>query len=96
MNPLQQLQSYGQSPWLDYIQRSLVTGGGLRRLIEDDGITGVTSNPSIFEKAIAGSDDYRDGMRELRRRGLSSEQIYERLAIEDMRCAAVEQARSAA
>jgi len=90
MNPLKQLQSLGQAPWLDYIQRSLVTGGGLRRLIEDDGIKGVTSNPSIFEKAIAGSDDYRDEMRELRRKGFSSQEICERLAIEDVRCAADE------
>jgi transaldolase len=90
MNPLKQLQSYGQSPWLDYIQRSLLTGGGLRHLIEDDGIKGVTSNPSIFEKAIAGSDDYRDGMKDLRGKSLSAQQIYEQLAIEDVRCAADE------
>lgn len=90
MNPLKQLASYGQSPWLDYIQRSLLSGGELRRLIEDDGIKGVTSNPSIFEKAIARSDDYRDGMRELRRRGLASQRIYELLAIEDVRLAADE------
>jgi len=90
MNPLKQLEGYGQSPWLDYIQRSLLTGGGLRRLIEDDGVKGVTSNPSIFEKAIAGSNDYREGMRELRRKGFPSQHIYELLAIEDVRLAADE------
>lgn len=56
-NPLQALQSYGQSVWLDYIRRSLITSGELQQLI-DDGVRGVTSNPSIFEKAIAGSTDY--------------------------------------
>lgn len=56
-NPLQALQSYGQSIWLDYIRRSLITSGELQQLI-DDGVRGVTSNPSIFEKAIAGSTDY--------------------------------------
>lgn len=57
-NALQALQSYGQSVWLDYIRRSLITSGELQQLIEQDGLRGVTSNPSIFEKAIAGSSDY--------------------------------------
>jgi len=52
MNPLLELQKQGQSIWLDYIRRNLIIGGGLKRLIENDGITGVTSNPAIFEKAI--------------------------------------------
>ena len=58
MNPLQALQGYGQSVWLDYIRRSLLTSGELARLIEEDGLRGVTSNPAIFEKAITGSTDY--------------------------------------
>jgi len=58
MNPLKELQRYGQSVWLDYIRRSLLTSGERRRLLADDGLMGVTSNPAIFEKAIAGSTDY--------------------------------------
>ena len=59
-NPLQSLHDHGQSVWLDYLRRSLITSGELERLIEEDGLRGLTSNPSIFEKAIAGSNDYRD------------------------------------
>ena len=59
-NPLQSLQDLGQSVWLDYLRRSLISSGELKRLIEEDGLRGLTSNPSIFEKAIAGSSDYRD------------------------------------
>ena len=57
-NPLQQLHDVGQSIWLDYIRRSLITTGELDRMIAEDAITGITSNPSIFEKAIGGSSDY--------------------------------------
>ncbi|MGH9706010.1 MAG: transaldolase family protein, partial [Candidatus Acidiferrales bacterium] len=57
-NPLKALNALGQSVWLDYIRRSLITSGELARMIEEDGLRGVTSNPSIFEKAIAGSTDY--------------------------------------
>ena len=53
MNPLKQLREQGQSIWLDFIQRGLITGGGLLRLVEEDGLAGVTSNPTIFDKAIA-------------------------------------------
>src|SRR5215468_9784315 len=59
-NPLRALTVFGQSVWLDYIRRSLITGGELRRLIDEDGLRGITSNPSIFEKAIAGGSDYKD------------------------------------
>jgi len=59
-NPLRALAVFGQSVWLDYIRRSLITGGELRRLIDEDGLRGVTSNPAIFEKAIAGGSDYKD------------------------------------
>jgi transaldolase len=89
MSSLKRLQDYGQSPWLDYIERSLVAGGGLRRMIEEDGIRGVTSNPSIFENAIAHSDDYRDDIRACRS-GLPARDVYEHLAIADVRAAADE------
>jgi len=56
-NPLRGLSEYGQSVWLDYIRRSLITSGELKRLVAEDGLRGVTSNPSIFEKAIIGSTD---------------------------------------
>jgi ribose 5-phosphate isomerase B len=58
-NPLRALQVFGQSVWLDYIRRSLITSGELQRLIDEDGVWGVTSNPAIFEKAVTGSSDYR-------------------------------------
>ena len=60
-NPLRGLSDFGQSVWLDYIRRSLITSGELKRLIVEDGLRGVTSNPSIFEKAIVGSTDYESG-----------------------------------
>ena len=59
-NTLKQLGTLGQSIWLDYIRRDLMSGGGLRCLIEDDGLRGMTSNPARFEKAIADSHDYRE------------------------------------
>ena len=62
-NPLKQLGALGQSIWLDYIRRDLIAGGGLRRLIEEDGLRGMTSNPAIFEKAIAESHDYDEEIR---------------------------------
>ncbi len=72
-NPLKELENFGQSVWLDYIRRSLITSGELARLIVDDGLRGVTSNPAIFEKAMAGSSDYESALRELE--GLSIEEI---------------------
>jgi len=59
-NPIKALADYGQSVWLDYIKRDLIVGGGLQRLVEQDGVTGLTSNPAIFEKAIAGGREYDD------------------------------------
>jgi hypothetical protein len=59
-NPLKGLLDFGQSPWMDYIRRDLLTGGELERLIHDDGLRGMTSNPSIFAKAISSSKDYSD------------------------------------
>jgi transaldolase/glucose-6-phosphate isomerase len=64
MNPLKQLEACGQSPWLDYLKRSLIEKGELRTLIERDGLKGLTSNPSIFEKAIGESDEYADALKQ--------------------------------
>src|SRR5437588_5109172 len=88
-NPLTEVQCYGQSLWYDYIRRGLITSGELKRLIEEDGLRGVTSNPSIFEKAIAGSSDYDDALQALAREGdLDASALYERLAIADIQAAA--------
>jgi transaldolase/glucose-6-phosphate isomerase len=87
-NPLKKLQQLGQSIWLDFIRRNLITSGELQRLINEDGLRGITSNPSIFEKAIAGSTDYADTLQQLRSQGLSAGDIYERIAIQDIQDAA--------
>src|SRR5438477_2589333 len=87
-NPLKELNRYGQSVWLDYIRRSLITSGELRRLLDEDGLRGITSNPAIFEKAIAGSTDYADILEQLHAQDLSSGDIYERIAIRDIQDAA--------
>ena len=85
MNALKELQHYGQSVWLDYIRRSLIESGELKRLIADDGLRGVTSNPAIFEKAIAGSTDYASALDALgSRRDLDAKALYETLAIRDV------------
>lgn len=82
------LARFGQSPWLDYIRRDLFTTGELKRLIEEDGLKGMTSNPAIFEKAI-GSEFYRDSIARLAlEKGLSAVSLYEKLAIEDIQTAA--------
>jgi transaldolase/glucose-6-phosphate isomerase len=89
MNRLKQLETCGQSPWLDYLKRSLIEKGELRTLIERDGLKGITSNPSIFEKAIGESDEYRDSLKRFQARADHSvSEIYEHLAIEDIRAAA--------
>ena len=88
MNPLKALQEYGQSVWLDYIRRNLLTSGELKRLIEEDGLRGVTSNPAIFEKAIAGSTDYEQLVKDLSSQELDAKSIYEHLAIRDIQDAA--------
>src|ERR1700732_1806303 len=88
-NPLKALNGFGQSVWLDYIRRSLISTGELARLIQQDGLRGVTSNPSIFEKAITGSTDYSQALRELEDRSdLDAKGIYEQLAIRDIQDAA--------
>ena len=87
-NPLKQLARFGQSIWLDYIRRSLMTSGDLRKMVEEDGLGGMTSNPSIFEKAMGGAE-YADYLAELRKdKTLDSKGIYEGLAIRDIQDAA--------
>ena len=71
-NPLKELNAFGQSVWLDYIRRNLISTGELGRLIAQDGLRGVTSNPSIFEKAITGSTDYIEFLEQLRSQNLSA------------------------
>ena len=88
INPLKALASYGQSVWLDYIRRSLITSGELQRHIDEDGLMGVTSNPAIFEKAIAGSNDYADKLAKLNSSNLDAKGIYEEIAIGDIQDAA--------
>jgi len=87
-NPLRRLEDYGQSIWLDYIQRRLITSGKLKQLIEEDGLKGVTSNPAIFDKAIAGSDDYDEAIQNLARQNKSVKDIYQDLTVEDIQGAA--------
>ena len=86
-NPLVRLGELGQSPWYDYITRDLVATGELRRLIRDDGLRGMTSNPTIFEKAIAGSAAYDADIRRLSEQGRSAGEIFEALAVADVRAA---------
>jgi transaldolase len=83
MSKLIELEKMGQSIWLDYIQRSMLTAGELKQLV-DNGLRGVTSNPAIFEKAIAGSNDYDEDLKKLIKTDPSIEQIYEALAITDI------------
>ncbi len=87
-NRLRRLEAYGQSLWLDYIERAMLANGDLERLISEDGISGVTSNPAIFEKAMAQHAEYDAGISLLARRGVSAQVIYEALAIEDVSQAA--------
>ena len=87
-NPLLKVQEFGQSIWQDYIQRSIILSGELKQLIEEDGIRGVTSNPSIFDKAIGGSRDYDGDIRAMALEGKSIEQIYRFLTVRDVREAA--------
>jgi transaldolase / glucose-6-phosphate isomerase len=89
VNPLKQLQTFGQSIWLDYIRRDLLKSGELQRLIDEDGLRGMTSNPAIFEKAIAGSTQYQDFLDSLANRAdLDAKGRYELLAIRDIQDAA--------
>jgi transaldolase/glucose-6-phosphate isomerase len=88
-NPLRKLETFGQSIWLDFIRRCMLADGGeLSRLIEEDGLGGVTSNPSIFEKSIGGSHDYDEAIRSLARAGKGAQEVYRTLVVDDIRSAA--------
>src|SRR5713226_3316933 len=87
-NPLRGLSEYGQSVWLDYIRRSLITSGELKRLVVEDGLRGVTSNPAIFEKAIVGSTDYEAVINSSESAGLDAKGLYEKIAVKDVQDAA--------
>ncbi len=88
-NPLKELQKFGQSVWLDYIRRNLLTSGELKRMIDEDGLRGMTSNPAIFEKAIGGSTDYADMIKNNRNASqMPTMELYEQIAIRDIQDAA--------
>jgi hypothetical protein len=84
-SPIAALRQYGPAVWLDFIRRSLITGGELKRLVDEDGLGGVTSNPAIFEKAIDGSNDYATAIEEISKDPhLGPKAVYERLAVKDI------------
>ena len=83
-NPLKGLLAYGQSPWMDYIRRDLLTTGGLKKMIDEDGLRGMTSNPTIFEKAITGSDFYNDILESPDAKKLGAGGVYEKIAVRDV------------
>jgi transaldolase/glucose-6-phosphate isomerase len=87
-NPLRGLSDFGQSVWLDYIRRSLITSGELNRLVVEDGLRGVTSNPAIFEKAIVGSTDYETVIESKESASLDAKGLYEKIAVKDVQDAA--------
>ncbi len=87
-NPLAQLSKLGQSPWYDQMTRSLVSQGTLKKMIEEDGLRGLTSNPTIFEKAISGSKDYEDTLRAMVGKGAELAEIYDALVVGDIASAA--------
>ncbi|MFP6663845.1 MAG: transaldolase [Deltaproteobacteria bacterium] len=88
-NPLIEVHKYGQSIWYDNIRRGILTSGELKAMVDNDGLLGVTSNPSIFEKAVVGSDDYDGDLRALVDQGVSEPMaLYEGLAIKDIQMAA--------
>src|SRR5277367_6999303 len=83
-NPLKALLAYGQSPWMDYIRRDLLTSGSLKKYIDDDGLRGMTSNPAIFEKAITGSNVYADILNSPDAKKLDAKGVFEKIAIRDV------------
>lgn len=87
-SPVKRLRELGQSPWLDFLGRGLLKSGELRQMIRDWGVSGVTSNPVIFEKAIAHTDDYRAEIVRLARSGKSAKEVCESLVLDDVRAAA--------
>jgi len=84
VNPLKALLEFGQSPWMDYVRRDLLTSGTLKKLIQEDGLMGMTSNPTIFEKAITGSKDYADILESPEAKKLDAKGVYEKIAIRDV------------
>ncbi len=87
-NPLLQLEAFGQSIWLDYISRELIESGKLKNMIEEDGLSGMTSNPAIFESAITSGHDYDAEIKKFKQQNPSVEFIYEKLTIKDVQDAA--------
>src|SRR5687767_7129174 len=90
MNALRELSKQGQSIWLDYLEGGLIQSGELKRLVQEDGVRGLTSNPTIFEKAIAGSADYDDALRRMLAKDpqINAGKLFEGLAVENIRAAA--------
>src|SRR5258705_12492839 len=84
-NPLRGLLAFGQSPWMDYIRRDLLTSGQLQKYVDNDGLRGMTSNPAIFEKAITGSNLYNDVLTSPDAKKLDANGIFEKIAIRDVR-----------
>jgi transaldolase/glucose-6-phosphate isomerase len=86
MNPLKDLQDHRQSVWLDFLSRGFIADGGLKKLVDEDGLRGVTSNPSIFEQALGKSHEYDQAIKcMLERHDRSAGEIFEDLAVEDIR-----------
>ena len=83
-NPLLQLKTFGQTVWLDFLSRQLLTSGALARLIKEDGLAGLTSNPAIFKEAMADAPEYDDTIRALTRAHKRVEDIYQALVVEDI------------
>src|ERR1700682_2188108 len=88
MNPMLQLRRYGQSPWCDQLRRQMLASGQLQELIAEQGIVGLTSNPTIFQRALAQGDWYDQQIREAASRGLGAEATYEELAVRDIQAVA--------
>ncbi len=84
-NPLKGLLSYGQSPWLDFIRRNILLNGDLKKMIQEDGLRGMTSNPAIFEKAITAGNDYDDIIKAADAKSSTAMALYEKIAIRDVR-----------
>ena len=87
-NPLLDLEALGQSIWIDFIRRETILSGEMKKLIEEDGVSGVTSNPSIFEKAIAESQDYDDAIHALTLEGKEADEVFQSIAVEDIQMVA--------
>ena len=85
--PLHDLHAHGQSVWLDYLSRDLVDSGELARLVAEEGVRGMTSNPTIFQEAIKGSDTYDDDIRRLGAQGMTPEETFEAIAVDDISAA---------